>query len=181
MLKKILIGFAALVFALVVLIMTRPSTFHVERAIDIAAPSDAVFAKVNDFHQWEAWSPWEKLDPKMEKVFSGTPVGQGMAYAWSGNDKVGQGKMTITESKLNQLIRIRLEFLKPWKATNEAKFTFQSVGKSTHVVWGMDGSHNFMSKAFSMVSDLDAMIGKDFEKGLASLKATAEATPTNPL
>ena len=139
------------------------------------APAGAVFTRVNDLHQWEAWSPWAKLDPSEKKIFSGADAGPGAVFKWSGNKKIGEGTMTILESPSADTIRIRLEFLKPFKATNLAEFTFKTEGGQTSVTWTMTGKNNFFFKAFSLFMNMDKMVGGDFEKGLASLKSVAEA------
>lgn len=175
MLRKILIGLAAIVVVLALVVATRPPTFHIERSITMAAPPDLAFAEVNDFHAWPGWSPWEKLDPGMKKTFEGAPSGAGSVYSWVGNDKVGEGRMTIERSDKPSLVSIKLEFLKPFAATNQATFTFVPAGAGTKVTWAMDGRKNFMAKAFHMVMDMDKMVGGDFERGLIAMKAAAEA------
>lgn len=172
--RKILIGIGVVIVGLIVVIATRPPTFHVERSTTIAAPPELAFAQVNDFHKWTAWSPWEKLDPSMQKTFEGAS-GSGATYAWKGNDKAGEGKMTIEQSDKNARIVIKLEFIKPFPATNTATFTFAPDGQGTKVTWSMDGNNNFMSKAFQLFMNMDKMVGGDFEKGLAGIKSVAEA------
>src|SRR6185295_17806428 len=125
------------------------------------------FEQVNDFHKWDAWSPWAKLDPACKNSFDGASAGKGAIFAWDGNKKVGAGRMTITDSQPNNLIRIKLEFQRPFKATNTTEFSFKSEGNQTLVAWNMFGKNNFMSKAFGLFVNCDKMIGKDFEKGLA--------------
>ena len=142
----------------------------------MSASPAAVFAQVNDFHNWEAWSPWAKLDPACKNSFDGAHAGKGAGFAWAGNEKVGEGRMTITESRPSDLILIRLEFLKPFKATNTADFTFKAEGNQTIVTWSMSGKNNFFFKAFGLFVDCDKMVGKDFEKGLASMKSLVEAS-----
>jgi hypothetical protein len=180
MLKKI--GIAAVVFlaVLIVVVVTRPGEFKISRSRNMAAAPDVVHSYVNDFHKWNEWSPWEKLDPSMKKEFSGAATGQGAVYSWAGNDKVGEGRMTITDTRPPQNVTIRLEFLKPWTATNMTQFDFAPNGTGTNVTWTMSGQNNFMAKAFSLVMDMEKMIGPDFERGLESLdKATASvAKPT---
>jgi len=146
----------------------------VERSATIAAPPERVFNKVQDFHAWEAWSPWAKMDPAMKTTYSGAPAGTGAVYDWSGNDDVGTGRMTIVETKPAQDIHIKLEFFKPWEALTKTRFQFQPEGNGTKVTWRMDGTNTFMSKAMSLVMNMDEMIGKDFERGLAELKAQSE-------
>ncbi len=175
MLKKVLIGLAVVILALVGFIASRPSTFRIERSATVAAPAEVVFAQVNDFHKWGAWSPWDKLDPNQKRSFEGAESGQGAKYSWVGNDKVGEGRMTLEESKAGELVRIKLEFLKPWEATNTTTFSFKAAEGGTTVTWAMEGTNNFGSKAFSLVMDMDAMVGKDFENGWAAMKTVAEA------
>jgi len=175
MLRKVLIALAALVAVLLVVVATRPSTYRVERTTRIAAPPDVVFALVNDFHSWNRWSPWEHLDPSMKRTFGGPPSGLGATYAWTGNDKVGEGNMRITESAPAQKVGIRLEFIKPMASVAQTNFGFRPEGGGTQVSWVMDGKNDFMGKAFALFADLDTMIGNDFEKGLASMRREAEA------
>jgi uncharacterized protein YndB with AHSA1/START domain len=174
MLLYILIGLAVVVVVFVIIIATRPDDFRVTRSATIAAPPAAMFDQVNDFHKWDNWSPWAKLDPTCKNTFDGAPAGKGAVFAWDGNNKVGAGRMTVTESQPPELIRINLEFLRPFKATNTAEFTFKPEGNGTVVTWGMFGKSNFLSKAFGLFVNCDNMIGKDFEKGLAQMKAVAE-------
>ncbi len=176
MLKKILIGVGAAFALLLVVISLQPATFHVERSVAIAAPPEAAFAQVNDFHAWRAWSPWEKLDPTLKRTYDGAPAGVGAKYAWVGNKEVGEGRMTIEESTPTK-IAIKLEFLKPFQATNTATFTFAKTGEGTKATWAMDGNNNFISKAFHLVMDMDKLIGRDFERGLLAIKTAAEAAP----
>ena len=176
MLRKVLIGFAAVIIVLLMVIATRPGTYRVERSTVIHAPPDVVFGLVNDLHAWDRWSPWAKLDPSMKLEIGGTSsgVGTGATYHWIGNDKVGEGKMLITESRPGQRVGIRLEFLKPMPNVAQTDFTFRPEGNGTQVSWAMSGDNNFMGKAFSLFADMDAMIGKDFEKGLAGMRTAAE-------
>jgi uncharacterized protein YndB with AHSA1/START domain len=180
MLLKILLGIAAavvlVVVVLAVIVAMQPSEFRIERSAVIAAPAPAVFAQVNDFHNWEAWSPWAKLDPAAKNSFEGAPAGKGAAYSWAGNNKVGEGRMTITESRPNELIRIKLEFLKPFEAINTAEFTFRPEGERTAVTWSMYGHNNFISRAVFLFVNMDTALGGEFEKGLASMKSAAEAS-----
>jgi Polyketide cyclase / dehydrase and lipid transport len=183
LLKKIAIAFVLIVVVLAGYIATRPSEFRISRSRTVAAPPGVVYGYVNDFHKWPEWSPWEKLDPAMKKELSGAPAGPDAVYFWSGNDKVGEGRMTITDSRLPQSVTIRLEFIKPWTATNTAQFDFVPSGSGTNVTWAMRGHNNFVAKAFSVFMDLDKLVGPDFERGLANLDAATEAamkraTPT---
>ncbi len=175
MLSNILIGLAVLVVVFIIVVATRPDSFRVTRTATIPAPAAIVFAQVNDLHKWEAWNPWGKLDPACKMTYEGPPTGTGAGYTWAGNKKVGEGRMTITESRPHELIRFNLEFLKPFKATNTADFTFKTEGDQTTVSWSMAGKRNFMFKAVGLFMDCDKMVGNDFEKGLADLKSVTEA------
>jgi uncharacterized protein YndB with AHSA1/START domain len=177
MIIKILIAVAAVLVVLVVVIATRPTEFRVQRSATIAAPAPLVFAQVNDFHKWEAWSPYVKRDPAMKKTFEGAPAGVGAIYTWSGNNEVGEGRTTIIESRPGELIRIKLEFVRPFASTSTAEFTFKPEGDRTAVTWALDGRNGLPAKAMGLVMNMDRMIGDDFEKGLAQIKAIAEATP----
>jgi Polyketide cyclase / dehydrase and lipid transport len=176
-LRKVLIALAVIVIVLVVVVAMQPAEFRVSRTATIAAPAPAVFAQVNDFRNWEAWSPWAKIDPAMKQTFEGAPAGAGAIYTWAGNNEVGEGRMTITESRPSDLIRIDLEFLKPFSGTAIAEFTFKPQGDQTAVTWSMTGKKNFVAKAVHLVMNMDRMIGGQFETGLARMKTTAEATP----
>ena len=174
MLKKILGGLAAALLVLVGVVATRPADFVVQRSATLPVPADVAFPLVNDFHRWNEWSPWDKMDPQMKTTHTGPESGTGASYAWVGNDQVGEGRMTIVESKANELVRIKLEFLKPWTATNTTTFTFKPTEGGTEVTWAMTGTNDFMGKAFSLFMNMDSMVGGDFEKGLASMKTAAE-------
>jgi uncharacterized protein YndB with AHSA1/START domain len=171
----------AVLLALVVLagfIATRPSEFTIQRTRTLAAPPEVVHAYVNDFHKWVEWSPWEKIDPNLMREYEGAPAGPGASYHWVGNDEVGEGRMTITDSTPPESVTIRLEFLKPFQATNTAEFFIVSGGLGTDVTWAMSGHNSFMAKAFGLFMNMDKMVGAQFEKGLADLDAvTAAATP----
>src|SRR5262245_43349135 len=140
--KKAALVLLSIVGVLLIVIATRPDTFHVERSAVFTAPPEISFNLVNDFHQWASWSPWDKLDPNMKKTYDGAAGSVGSTYFWTGNDKVGEGRMTITESQPTQRVGIKLEFLKPWQATNATTFTFMPQGETTKVTWIMDGNHN---------------------------------------
>src|SRR3989442_1768538 len=167
MLIKILVALAVIVLGFVGVVAMRPSEYRVARTATIAAPAPAVFAQVNDFHKWEAWNPWAKLDPAMKQAYEGAPAGIGAIYTWSGNNEVGEGRMTLTESRPSDLVRIRLEFLKPFATTSTAEFSFKPEGDHTAVTWSMAGKVNFMAKVVHLFMDMDRMIGGNFEKGLA--------------
>lgn len=175
MLKKILLGLAVVLVALCGFIATRPSTYTVQRSATFKAPPDIAFAQVNDFHRWAAWSPWDKLDPTQKTTFEGPAAGVGARYGWSGNDKSGEGRMTIEESKAHEVVRIQLEFIRPFADTSLTSFLFSPTAEGTQVTWKMEGHHNFISKAMCLVMDMDAMVGKDFEAGLVAMRQVAEA------
>lgn len=173
MLEIIIIAVAALIAGFLVIVWSRPSAFRVTRTGKMSAPTDVVFENVNDLHKWDAWSPWAKLDPNAKNTFDGPVAGTGASMAWVGNNKVGQGRMTITESRPNEHIQFKLEFFKPFKATNTAEFTFKSQGDQTLVTWSMSGKSNFVCKAVSLFMNCDKMIGTEFEKGLADLNSVS--------
>ena len=175
MMKKILLALLLIVVVFIIVVATRRADFQITRSTTIAAPAVVVFAQVNDFHKWDAWSPWAKLDPTMKQTHEGVSAGPGAIYTWSGNKDVGEGRMTLTESRTNELVRIKLEFLKPFPAINTTEFSFKPEGTQTAVVWSMTGTNNFMAKAFCMFMNMDKMVGGDFEKGLVQLKTVAEA------
>ncbi len=177
MLAPILIGLAVLVILFLIVVAIRPSEFRITRTTRIAAPPSAVFAQVNDFHRWTAWSPWEKLDPELKRTYSGPNSGTGTIYACAGNKQVGEDRMTLTETCPQDLTRIQLEFIKPFAATSLAEFTFRLEGQQTVVTWSMSSRHNFISKAFCMFMNMDKMVGGDFEKGLTPLKSVVETGP----
>jgi Polyketide cyclase / dehydrase and lipid transport len=170
-----LLAVAAILVVLVVVIISRPEDFSITRSTTMSVAPQAVFPQVNDLHNWSAWSPWAKLDPNMKMTFAGPEAGTGATYTWTGNGKVGEGRMTIVESRANELVKIRLEFMKPFTATNASEFAFQPQGNQTAVTWSMTGKRNFMMKAMSLVMNMDKMLGGQFEQGLAQMKAIAEA------
>jgi len=175
MLKKIFGALAVIVVGLAAIVALQPSDYRVTRSTTIAAPAPAVFQQVNDFRKWQAWNPWGKIDPAMKQTYEGAPAGTGAIYAWAGNDEVGEGRMTIVESRPNELVRIKLPFLKPFAATATTDFTFKPEGNQTAVTWSMAGEKNFTAKAVHLFMDMDKMIGGQFEKGLADMKAAAES------
>jgi Polyketide cyclase / dehydrase and lipid transport len=152
------------------------ATFEVSKSETIDADVADVHALVNDFHEWPKWSPWEDVDPDLERTYTGPDAGTGAAYAWSGNRKAGQGSMTITSSTPER-IAIQLSFLKPWKATNEVTFGFAPTGSGTEVTWRMTGENTGMAAVVTKLFSMEKFVGKDMEKGLARLKANAEVTP----
>ena len=177
MLVKIVIALAVIVVGLVVVVALQPKDYRVTRSATIAAPAPVVFAQVNDFHKWAAWSPWAAIDPAMKQSFAGAPAGAGAVYTWSGNREVGEGRMTIVESRPSELVRVKLDFEKPLKGTSVAEFTFRPDGERTLVTWSMVGEKNFVAKAIHLVLGVERMIGQQFEKGLAAMKTVAESAP----
>jgi hypothetical protein len=171
----ILFLLAAALGILAVVVARPPNEFRISRAALMKATAAMVFEQVNDFHKWEAWSPWAKLDPNSKSTFSGAASGVGAGFAWAGNSKVGEGRMTIIEGRPNELILIKLEFLKPFTATNTAEFTFKPEGNQTLVTWSMFGKNNFIGKAIGLIMNCDKMIKGQFDKGLVQMKAVVEA------
>lgn len=174
MFKKIAIGLAVLILIVLGVAAMQPDTFRVQRVIAIKAPPEKIQPLISDFHNWTSWSPWEKLDPSMQRTFSGAPKDLGAIYAWEGNDKVGAGRMEITSIKQPNQVGIKLDFLRPFESHCQTDFTLESKGNLTTVSWTMSGPSNFVSKLMGLFFSMDSMIGKDFEAGLASMKAVAE-------
>ncbi len=174
MFKRLLLVLVVLIAVLLGYAATRPDSFRVERATVIKAPPAKVFALIDDFHQWAGWSPWEKRDPAMKRTHSGAASGKGAVYAWEGNGDVGAGRMEILETTAPSRVLIRLDFLKPFAATNTAEYTIVPEGDGTRVTWAMYGPAPFVSKLMQVFVSMDKMIGTDFEQGLANLKALAE-------
>ena len=169
--------FIAIIF--IVVIAGQKTDFTVSRSAKISAPPEKIFPHVNDLHNWKPWSPWAKLDPNAKHEFAGAASGQGAVMSWAGNNQVGVGKMTITESRPSESVRFRLDFEKPMTATNLAEFTFQPDGPQTVVTWAMSGKNNFMMKLFGLFVNCDKMVGCQFEKGLANLKSVVESAAKN--
>lgn len=178
MLTDIVIAVAvvlAILFAVLFILVSRqPGEFRIERTGSFAALPETVFAQINDFHYWKAWSPWAKLDPNAVETHEGAPAGVGAIMSWNGNKKVGAGRMTILDSKPHESIRIKLEFLRPMRATNQSEFTIRPANGGSTVLWSMTGKNGFVGKAFCMMVDMDKLVGADFEKGLANLKTIVE-------
>lgn len=180
--RKLLIAaaiLAAIVVVLAIVIVVQPSEFRITRSATIAGPAAAVFAQVNDLQKWQVWSPWAKIDPAAKNTFEGPTAGTGAIFRWAGNNDVGEGKMTIVESRPNERVRFHLEFYKPMAGIAGAVFTFKPAGDQTTVTWTMTGRNNFIGKAMCLVMDMDQMVGGQFEKGLASIKSIVE-TKSNP-
>ncbi len=176
MLKKILIGLAVLLVVFLVVVATRPSEFRVQRSATMNASAPTVFAQVNELKKWEAWSPWAKMDPSMKQSYEGPAAGNGAVYKWDGNNQVGAGKITISESQPSEMVRFKLDFLRPFESTCTTIFTFKPEGNQTAVTWTMEGKNNFIGKAMSLFMDCDKMVGGQFEQGLAQMKSIVETT-----
>jgi hypothetical protein len=172
--KNVLLALLLIVGGLAAFVATRPSEFRIERTTTIAAPGALVIEEINDFRRWAAWSPWEKLDPAMKRELSGPPAGVGASYHWAGNAEAGEGRMTIVESAPER-VAIRLEFLAPMQATNEVTFELGAAAGGTDVTWAMTGRNDFMAKAAGLFMDIDALVGADFERGLADLTKVVDA------
>lgn len=161
----------AIVSGLIAYIGLVPDVFRIARSAVIDAPPEAVFVQVNDFHNWRNWSPWEKLDPAMERGFEGSPLGFGAIYEWSGNKKVGKGRMKIVESLKDERIKLKLAFEKPFKAINDVQFDLKPISDTqTEVTWAMSGKHEFMTKAMTRFFGFENIVGGQYEEGLANLK-----------
>ena len=170
-------GLAVLVLAAAAfagLVALQSADFRIVRTARIAAAPSAVFAQVNDFHKWQAWSPWLALDPAAKTTFEGPAAGKGAGFGWSGNDKVGEGHMLVTDSNPSDLVRIKLDFVKPMASTAMTDITFKPVGSETEVTWAMYGENGFVGRAMCFFVSIDKMAGGDFERGLANLKKVAE-------
>ncbi len=182
MLKKILLGVAVVLAVLVVLVVKQPSEINVSKSLAMDAPVATIFPYVNDFHNWEKWSPWERLDPNAQMTYEGAQSGVGAVKAWAGNSEVGEGSMKITESVLNHSIKMELIMVKPFAANNAVEFTFQPVNeKQTIVTWTMVGKKGFFGKFFGLFHNCAEVAGKKFEDGLNNLRAVVQdggvATP----
>jgi hypothetical protein len=174
MLKKILMALVAIVAVFLVVVALQPSEYRVERTVTMAAPPASVFGEVNDFHKWDAWSPWAKLDPNAKVSFEGPQSGTGAIMNWSGNDKVGEGTLTLTESKPDELVKVKVDFVKPFEGSTTSQFAFKPDGDNTAVTWSMYGSHDFIGKAMCLIFNGTKMMGNDIDKGLANIKAVVE-------
>lgn len=174
MVKKIAIVLAVLLLGLLTFAATRPDSFRVQRTLTIHAPPEKIYPLLEDFHRWNDWSPYQKLDPSMRRTLSGAERGKGAVYEWDGNAKAGKGRMEITNLSAPSRVTIQLDFTKPFEAHNTAEFTLQPRGETTDVTWAMYGPSPFATKLVGVFLDMDRMIGRDFEAGLANLKALAE-------
>ena len=177
-LGKVQIGVGVLVLALAIfaiVVAMQPSDFQIARTTTVAAAPRAVFDQVNDLRKWDNWSPWAKLDPDAKVSFEGSKAGTGAVFKWSGNDKIGEGKMTVTDSKPANLVKLKVDFVKPFEGSNVSEFSFKPDGKGTAVTWSMSGRNdNFFAKAICLVMNMQASLGGEMEKGLAQMKTVAE-------
>ncbi len=173
----ILIGLLLAVVVLGLLVSRQPETVRVTRTIITHVQPFAVFSVVSDLQRWNDWSPWAKLDPNAKYAFEGPAAGVGAVFKWSGNKNVGEGKMTITETQSPNLVRIKLEFLRPFKAVNDVEFSFRPETSGTLVSWSMYGKNTFISKAMNLVMNCDKMVGGQFEQGLTALRDIVEKPP----
>jgi hypothetical protein len=175
MIVEILVAVAVVVALFVVFVALQPADFRVSRSATVAVPPAEVFLQVNDLHNMNAWSPWLEPDPNIKLTYDGPEAGTGAAYSWTGNSQVGEGRLTIVDSRPHDLIRIKLDFVRPFKSTADTEFTFQDEGGKTLVTWTMTGRKIFVTKLFGLFMSMDKMVGGNFEKGLATLKARVEA------
>jgi len=176
MLKRIAVATVAVIASLALVVAMQPAAFRVARQATINAPAPVVYQLVSDLKAFDTWSPYARRDPAMAKTWKGPVQGVGAVYEWSGNSEVGSGRMEIVDVDENERVTIRLEFVAPFEATNTAEFTLTPVDESTTTVtWSLEGRNDFVGKALGLVMDMDAMVGGDFEKGLAELKRIAEA------
>jgi len=178
---KRILKFSALALLVVITVILvaaamQPNTFRVARSATVKAPPEVVFNRVNVLKNWEAWNPWGKIDPNMKLTYDGPESGVGASYSWAGNNDVGEGRGTITESRANELVQLKLEFFKPMAGVSVAEFTFASKGGETEVTWTMTGKNSYVAKIFCMFMNMDKMIGGQFDKGLADLKQTVESS-----
>ena len=177
MLKKFALGVLAVLIVILLMAAMKPGSFSVSRTTTIAAPPEKIAALITDFQQWRSWSPWENLDPAMQRTFSGAASGKGAVYAWQGNKEVGRGRMEIVDAAAPARTVIKLDFLEPFASSNVTEFSLKPDGAAsgrTIVTWTMTGPMLFVSRLMTVFVSMDALIGKDFDKGLASLKAAAE-------
>lgn len=177
-LMYIAIAVAALIAIVLILAAMRPDTFRVQRSIDINAPADKIFPLINDYKNWGSWSPYEHVDPNMQRTFSGALSGKGSIYEWRGNKNIGHGRMEILDAAPPSKVVIKLDFFSPFEAHNMAEFTMQPKGGATkvttNVTWAMHGPVPFMAKIMHMFMNMDRMVGGQFQQGLVSMKAVAE-------
>ena len=171
----VLVLLAVLIAWVLAVASTKPDTFSVQRYMIIRAPAKDCFDQVNEFKKWEKWSPWEDVDPAVKRVYEGPAAGVGAVYHYQGNSKLGEGRLSIVESRPHDLVRLKLEFLKPFKAVHDTEITFKSEGDRTTIYWRMFGRNNLMGKVFHLFANMDKLIGDNFIKGMERIKAIVEA------
>jgi hypothetical protein len=174
MFVTIAIVLGVLLLGLLAFAATRPNTFQVSRSQSMQAAPERIYALIEDYHNWAQWSPYEKLDPTMKKTFSGASKGKGAIYQWAGNSKAGEGRMEIIDAATPTLVKIKLDFLRPFVGHNTSEFRLSARGGSTEVSWVMYGPQAFPFKLMSIFFSMDKVLGKDFETGLSNLKSLAE-------
>ncbi|MBI1275960.1 polyketide cyclase [bacterium] len=179
MFKKLIVILLIALAGFAALAAMQPSEMHVTRTAVIKAPASAIFPLVNDLHKWDSWSPWAKLDPNATVTFAGPESGKGSSMTWKGNNEVGEGTLTITDSKENEHIGMHLDFVKPMAGTNTADFTLKEENGETTVTWSMDAHKNFLAKAIGLVMDCEKMVGENYEQAFASIKALVEKSDRN--
>jgi uncharacterized protein YndB with AHSA1/START domain len=174
-LKKVLTAIVAVIVLFVAVVAVQPSTYQVNRTLTMNAAPEAVYPVISDFHKWDGWSPWAKIDPAMKTAYEGPTAAPGSIYKWVGNDQVGEGQMTILETQPPERVKIKLDFLKPFASTSITEFTVQPAAGGSNVSWTMSGDSSFIAKGFGLfMGGMDKMIGPDFEKGLAQMKVLVE-------
>lgn len=176
MIKRIALAVTLAIVAFLAYVAILPAKFSVDRSTTIAASPEAVFEHVNTLKKWPAWSPWAKRDPNMKMTYSGPEAGEGAVSAWAGDENVGEGKLTITESKPAERIKIQLDFIKPFEGSSVSNFVFEPAGSGTKVTWSLDGDQSFGERAFMLLlgMNMESMIGADYEEGLGNLKRVVE-------
>ena len=170
-----MIAIPVIIVVFLVIVALQPSSYRVERSLAMNVPPAAVFPQVNDLKKWEVWNPWSKADPNIKLTFGNPTSGVGASYSWTGNREMGEGRLSIVESRPGESVKYKLEFVKPMAAVSETEFTFKTRGNQTEVTSVMTGEKNFMSKAFCLFMSMDKMIGTKFEKALADLQAIVES------
>lgn len=173
MAKRIASAVVVLIAGLIVFIVTRPDSFHISRSRPIQAPPEVVHALINNFSKWPQWSPYEKVDPNLQRTYEGPAEGVGAGYAWKGNKNIGAGRMTIVASNPGERVSIRLEFIEPFPAVNQAEFILTPGNNTTHVIWSMSGPNTFLGKAMMGFGFMESFVGKQLEQGLADLDTAA--------
>lgn len=176
MFRILLIAIPIIVVLFLIIVAMQPSSYRVARSLAMSAPPEAVFPHISDLKKWEKWNPWGKADPNMKLTYGTSTSGVGANYSWAGNREVGEGRLTVAESRPNEFIKYKMDFFKPMTGTAEADFTLKPQGKQTEVTWTVTGEKNFMSKAFCLFMSMDKMLGAKFERALADLKGITEAT-----